>query len=267
MPVPKLCLYNRTCPIAPASPPRPAPPTPRWSTSPKLRWSRSRLPQLNGVTYASQRGLCTRSSPLPGYRVTQRSVLARSLQLPPATPVVMSVSRAHMDALNRAHCTALGGGPPSWFEAVCCMLLLTSASCCARDECAQGACPGHERHANSSATAMHTPPAPPRMCRRPRLTHQSPPTPLRRALLLLPSRFSQHPDIVTGLSYTASFSSPASSTVGVGHVGTRGRYTACGGALCAYPVNPFGTTLPLRLFARTPPATRAAAERAAEDPP
>ena len=31
MPVPKLCLYNRTCPTAPASPPRPAPPTPRWS--------------------------------------------------------------------------------------------------------------------------------------------------------------------------------------------------------------------------------------------
>ena len=46
MPVPKLRLYNRTCPTAPASPPRPAPPTPRWSRSPKLRWSRSRLPQL-----------------------------------------------------------------------------------------------------------------------------------------------------------------------------------------------------------------------------
>ena len=44
--LPKPCLHNRTRSIAPASPPRPAPPTPRWSRSPKLRRSRSRLPQL-----------------------------------------------------------------------------------------------------------------------------------------------------------------------------------------------------------------------------
>ena len=44
--VSKACPHDRTCTIAPASPPRPAPPTPRWSGSPKLRWSRSRLPQL-----------------------------------------------------------------------------------------------------------------------------------------------------------------------------------------------------------------------------